>query len=203
MPSRRRTNSAHLRVLLPLGLVLFGLPLACDAGEIQLRTTPLEPLVAGSGGDVGSGGLVDVPPPASGGMIENEGGAGPMMPGEPPDGSPTPLPCLVTGACFAFCTDDRPGCTECEEDFECPFVVPRCDRSINRCVECLDDRDCEAVFGPAFGECSLGMCVQCQRDDQCPFDDRCDDGWCGHCEGDWECPEGMDCFRDHCVPSEP
>lgn len=203
MSSFGGANTARFGALLPLGLVLFALPLACDAGGIQLLTTLSEPQEPATGGHVGSGGLVEVPPPATGGRVENEGGAGPMRPDDQPEDTPKPLPCLVTGACFAFCTGDRPGCTECARDSECPFVVPRCDRSIDRCVECLDDRDCETVFGSAFGECSLGMCVQCQRDDQCPFGDRCDNGWCGHCEGDWDCPQGMDCFRDHCVPSEP
>ena len=194
MGSQGEKSSSPLWAFGVLGIVSLGLPTACDAGEIQLRTTSTEPQSVGSGGDVGSGGFVQVDPPATGGTTHSEGGAGPGDEEQPH------LPCLVTGACFAFCSDDRPGCSDCNDDLDCPFVLPLCDRSINRCVECLDDGDCERVFGPAFGECSLGLCVQCQRDEQCPSDKRCDDGWCGHCEGDWDCPLGMDCFRDHCVP---
>lgn len=193
---QRGEISPRSRAIWVVGCATLFLPVACDAGEIQLRTTSTE-VPSASGGNVGSGGVFEEPPPASGGVFQAEGGAGPT-----PHDDPRPLPCLVTGACFAFCSDDRPGCSECARDLDCPFVVPLCDRSINRCVECLDDGDCERVFGPAFGECSLGLCVQCQRDEQCPPGDRCDDGWCGHCEGDQDCPLGMECFRDHCVPDE-
>lgn len=175
------------------------LPAGCEAGQIELRSAPPE-AESSTGGDVGTGGLVQKPPTAqTGGMIQNIGGGGPT-PNEPDDDLPYPLPCLVTSACFAFCDEDRPGCTPCDRDSECPNAVPLCDASLDRCVECLDDRDCENTFGPFFDECSLGLCVQCQRDEHCPPGDRCDHGWCGHCDSDVDCPYGMACFGDHCVP---
>lgn len=192
-----------------VGLVMLLLPVGCEAGAIELRTgAPDEVVGAGgdtggdvsSGGDVGSGGdTVQPPPPGTGGTSENIGGGGPA-PDDPYPDSPYPLPCLVTGSCFAFCDEDRPGCTPCDRDRDCPVVVPRCDGSLDRCVECLDDHDCEETFGPHFAECSLGMCVQCQRDEHCAPGYHCEHGWCGHCEEDYECPFGMECFRDHCVP---
>lgn len=196
MKSQRGKTSPTHQAIWGLGFVFLVLPAACDSGEIQLRTTSTD-AASSSGGNVGTGGLVEEPPPASGGFIPAEGGAGPM-----PHDDRTPWPCLVTGACFAFCNDDRPGCSECSMDRDCPFVLPFCDHSIDRCVECLDDGDCERTFGPAFGECSLGLCVQCQRDEQCPPGVRCDGGWCGHCDRDSDCPPEMECFQDRCVPEQ-
>jgi hypothetical protein len=188
----RDRNSARL-LSGPVAFLLVSL-MGCSSGEIHLDTgaeeaAPTQEEGAASGGANGSGG-----------ESSSEQGSGGVFSWEnPPLGSDYWAdPCVVRGDCEIFiCDPDELQCPSCESSQQCYPPFPHCDASLNRCQECLDDTDCEARFGDAFGACSAGRCVECRRDSDCEVG-LCDRGGCGHCEEDGECGPGLICRRDHC-----
>lgn len=51
------------------------------------------------------------------------------------------------------CDPSRRACVRCFEDGHCAQPVPRCDRRLGTCAECIDSRDCGAGRYCAGGVC--------------------------------------------------
>lgn len=171
------------------GLAFLTCASSCSPGELRLRTEANDDATS-SGGKDGDGGSDPT----------GVGAAG-------PDDSMDPIPnlaaysCVVRDDCPLPCDPDHDDCPpRCDSSQECNALFPHCDSSVDVCVECIDDDDCERRFGSVFPECSSGRCVQCQRDDDCDSHD-CDHGWCQHCDDTRDCDDGSFCYEGHCLPA--
>jgi hypothetical protein len=170
------------------GGVALTIASSCSPGELHLKTEPSETGGTSSGGEASDGGSESM----------GEGAAGPDDSMNIPNLAS--YTCVVRGDCPLPCDPDQEVCPpRCESSEECNPLFPHCDSSVDVCVECIDDDDCERRFGSAFPECSSGRCVQCQRDDDCDSHD-CDHGWCQHCDDSRDCDEGTFCYETHCLP---
>jgi hypothetical protein len=169
--------------------ILFSAVGGCSEGSVHLT-------VEVTGGS--STGGVDVGDSSTGGTMMPSGssGAGP----DEPEWPPLEEPCFVRDSCRPQCPPDEQDCDKCRDSSECGEQFPLCDLSVSHCVECINRDDCLNRFGPLFGACSNGRCVQCQVDFDCASDQECDRGWCGSCDRDDDCPDNSGCRFGRCLP---
>ncbi|WNG61699.1 S1 family peptidase [Archangium gephyra] len=90
----------------------------------------------------------------------------------------------------------------CEGGAACPSLVPHCEDSSRKCVECLEDTDCGADETCSYNICNLTEGTQCVRPSDCLGYDRCDEasGRCVGCDSNSDCTDGARCIRAVCVP---
>ncbi|MFE8603109.1 hypothetical protein [Archangium violaceum] len=90
----------------------------------------------------------------------------------------------------------------CEGGAACPSLVPHCEDSSRKCVECLEDTDCGADETCLYNICNLTEGTQCVRPSDCLGYDRCDEasGRCVGCDSNSDCTDGARCIRAVCVP---
>ncbi len=168
----------------------------CSEGEVHLASDSTRDSASGGMnpdvGSTGSGGS------GSGGemMAMGTSGSGAALPPYPS----LEEPCFVRDECRQQCPPGEQDCGRCGNPGECGKQFPWCDLSVNRCVECITSNNCLFRFGPLYGACSNGRCVQCQVDFDCAPGQECDHGWCGSCDHDDDCPFNSECRFGRCVP---
>lgn len=195
VPLPSRPKSGKVPALLGVGCsVVIFLSVAGGCSEGQVR------LVGNGTGGLATGGLSqDVGDSTTGGQMMPSGTSGPD-PGYPEN--PTlEEPCFVRDECRPHCPPDgEPDCGQCQTPGDCNERFPWCDLSVGHCVECINRNDCLFRFGPLYGACSNGRCVQCQVDFDCDSGQKCDRGWCGSCDHEDECPFDSECHFGRCIP---
>ena len=81
------------------------------------------------------------------------------------------------------CAAGGGGCVECDSDAHCTGAgLPRCDRTLHRCVACVSKADC-----PATQNCLAARCTTTCDDSTpsaCPAGTSCEDGYCYSCGHD-------------------
>ena len=119
----------------------------------------------GSGGAAGSGGAG-----GRGGAAGGTAGAG----------------CAIDEDCglaSLHCVPSGGGCVECDSDTHCGASgLPRCDRTLHRCVACIAKADC-----PATQDCLAAHCTTTCVDGAtpgCPAGSSCEEGYCYTCGHD-------------------
>jgi hypothetical protein len=90
---------------------------------------------------------------------------------------------------FEFDVPDAAAAVACSAELACPLDELQCELASGRCVECVEDGDCER-FGLARCDAALHRCVDCGLDSDCPAGERCEP--LGHrcvlsCDEDVEC----------------
>jgi hypothetical protein len=115
-------------------------------------------------------------------------------------GSPTPAGGSA-GASAGGTSSGSGGTPECTAHDDCTdSELNRCDVTRGRCVECIDEgqcdieEDCNAVIGECGRRCaSSAECIE-------PDDPVCDtlNGFCVECLADDDCPSGGQCANWQC-----
>jgi hypothetical protein len=99
--------------------------------------------------------------------------------------------CLYSGHCDDYsyvCDVTTHTCSNCIEDASCDaFYKSHC-RTDGKCVPCQISQHC-ARFGGITNKCHLGVCTQCDVDDDClsGANPRCNEGRCAGCNNNNQC----------------
>ncbi len=89
--------------------------------------------------------------------------------------------------------------TKCRRDADCPVILPRCERSSGRCVECFLHRDCLNSSKGHYCDLRKHRCIECTTDRHCASAKKQYCSNAGKCE--WECRMSKNCpsSKPYCV----
>jgi hypothetical protein len=104
--------------------------------------------------------------------------------------------CGTSGDCASgLCVDTR--CVpSCADGGLCPDTYYLCNQRTNVCIGCRSNGDCAGARGGPVCDTSIGQCVECVSNDQCPRDQpRCNptSGRCVECLTSQSCFPGEAC----------
>ncbi|MEC7750816.1 MAG: hypothetical protein VX405_04835 [Myxococcota bacterium] len=113
--------------------------------------------------------------------------------------------CAAGERCFNGVCEAEGGGGDCQSEADCP-IDSFCNRRDGSCNPlppgaCRDDSVCEGTCDIADGR-TIGRCVDCTSDAECPAPRQCISESCrmpeGQCEGDADCPGGGTCNGGQC-----
>ena len=113
--------------------------------------------------------------------------------------------CAAGERCFNGVCEDEGGQGDCQSEADCP-MDSFCNRRDGSCNPlppgaCRDDSVCEGSCNIAEGR-TIGRCVDCTSDAECPAPRQCISESCrmpeGQCEDDADCPGGGTCNAGQC-----